>query len=74
MEDDYVDLGPEESQCAEAMSPFILHLMKEDEMIPALSMAFLTIAETYTAYDNQFKRIMNIIQHSLVDYKDKPYK
>ena len=37
-------------------------------------MVFLVIADTYNAYDNQHKRIMNIIQHSLVDFKDKPYR
>ena len=71
---DYNDLNVEESKVSEVITPYILHQLKEDEMVPNLSMAFLSIAESYSAYDNQFTRIMNIIQHSLIDFQNKPYK
>lgn len=71
---DYDNLNETESKVSEAIQPFIIHVLEEDVLVPQLSMAFLTIAESYSAYDQQFTRIMNIIQHSLIDFKDKPYK
>ena len=71
---DYVNLNETESKVSEAIQPFIIHVLEEDVLVPQLSMAFLTIVESYSAYDQQFTRIMNIIQHSLIDFKDKPYK
>ena len=71
---DYVNLNETESKVSEAIQPFIIHVLEEDELVPQLSMAFLTKVESYSSYDQQFTRIMNIIQHSLIDFKDKPYK
>ena len=63
-----------EQECAQLLEPFIINVLAADEMIEKISIVFLNIADTCMAYDNQHKRIMNIIQHSLVDYKDKPYR
>ena len=74
MDLELVDIWGIDLECADLLKGYVSNLMIEDERMMIISTAFLQIAETYNAYDNQHKRILNIIQHSLVDYKDKPYR
>jgi hypothetical protein len=71
---DYNNLTDLEKEVSELLVPFVTTLLIEDEQLTSLSIKFVAIADTVMAYDNQHARIMDIIQHSLVDYKDKPYK
>ena len=67
---DYIEQNKQETKVSGVVTAYILHTFNEDKMIPTLSMASLSIAESYAADDNQFTKIMNILQHSLVDFKD----
>ena len=74
MDLELVDIWDIDLECADLLRYYVTNIMIEDERLMIISTAFLQIAETYNAYDNQHTRILNIIQHALVDYKDKPYK
>ena len=74
MMDDLPDLEGAEVECSQLIAPFIINMMAADEMIEKICIVFLNIADTYMAFDNQHKGIMNIIQHSLSDYKNKAFK
>ena len=67
-------LTDEEKVCSDILSRLIGTFMLADEQIIELHHAFECIASTYMAYDSQHVRIMNLIQQSLIDYKDKPYR
>ena len=72
--DEYLPLEGVDASCSELLSPFIQHMMIADELIEKIALVFVVIADSHSAYGNQHKRILNIIQHSLVDFKDKPYR
>lgn len=71
---EFPDLVGIELECCEALTPFVVTMMIADEQLLRINYVFLNIADSVMAFDQNHKRIMNIIMHSLSDYNDKPYK
>lgn len=74
MDDTNNELEDNEQRVVEPLRVYIGAQMVIDVACREITDIFIQIADTDEKYCAQRKRISNIIQHSLIDYQDKPYR